>query len=609
MMNYFLYPIAGAVVSDLLNRDATKKNNITNNENIDFTKSKIFLGEGKNSFLRTDNKYLHISTGDPFYIKEENGNRIIYYRDLNSNSYGSFNLNDKTLLPLTSSILQSPAGVRFISLINDFMNSAYIDSDKKKMIKELLDKYMADMQLGISSNAGRKILNFFRIFEKPATIEELEEFYDKSQKDKNYNGNLFSFNYEEKVKYKTLKDDLNKLSDVLFDAFNDAKKAQDDFSLTITKAIKNYKGNTLSKNMLLQASNSVLFQEALYSFYKENGCNLKVALEEFVRNQVKNGLLFYDQQLIQKGNIPNIVGDSNNISLLNDEYIDEQVDRYFKLENVKKTQDTSLMVDEKNGFVVFNDEGRCNCIFDLNNLDKDLENPCYFAAISRMFERMCNINDQLNLNSKTVDQSDRMRGFLSELYEKISSLKEEDGLDKEAISIALLHYVKTLTALDVPSRLDIKQRPAISLSSLVVKKTNGEEYTNYMFDITDPISNTYKTCTILRNGDRIFFKQEPGNIGIQEIDFEKLLQILPSIDDLCKEGVEAPYVGDVWAMRKMIHDLQSIRDKQDELAEEQKSEIYNGFSNVSISEKENLNKNNIANLASIKEQEKMDKSF
>lgn len=606
-LGYFMFPLAGTAVAGVFGQETVKNNVIAGNENVTSTMNKIFLKDGKNAFLRKEDDYLHISTGDLFHIKEINGRKIIYYKDVKSNAYGTLPLDEPSLLPLASSLLQAPTCVTLVSLINGFCNSAYIDSDKKRKLKAILEKYIADTQYSIKAGFGRKVANPFRLFEGGASLEELEDYVEQCKKDPNYNGNWWSWNYEEKVKYKMLKDDINEISETLFEAFKDAKKKQEDFSLEVIKELQqNTKYNKLARDILLQANNSVLFQESLYSYYKNNGCNLGMALEDFVRNQIKNHFLFYSQQCAPKGTTPNIVFDSDNISNLNDDYIEGQVERFFKLGDLKKTQDSTLMIDEKNGFVLFNDEGKGNCIFDLNNLEKDLENPCYFATISRMFEKLFAMNDKLNLSSKTVDESDRMKVFLSELYDKVHSFNKENDLEKETISIALLHYVKILSELEVSSRLDIKQRPTIRVSSLDVKKANGEEYTNYMFDITDPIKNTNKTGTILRKGDRIFFKQEPGSIRMEEITLECLLQVLPPIDDLCKENAEAVYVGDVWPMRKMIDDLQSIQHKKDEIAETKKNEIYNSFSNVSVGEREKRNKNNITNLASLIQQKTID---
>ena len=81
------------------------------------------------------------------------------------------------------------------------------------------------------------------------------------------------------------------------------------------------------------------------------------------------------------------------------------------------------------------------------------------------------------------------------------------------------------------------------------------------FDVYDPKTRQIKMGTIVRKGEKIYYKEDPGLEEFTVISAEDLLKKL-NVESLQGKDIESEYVGDCWQMRKMLYFVQKLRDKE-----------------------------------------------
>ena len=144
---------------------------------------------------------------------------------------------------------------------------------------------------------------------------------------------------------------------------------------------------------------------------------------------------------------------------------------------------------------------------------------------------------------------------------KTKSLKKDEY---EYLPNMLFHWISSLTNQPI-LKTDLDKK--VVTVTFMDGDDNGkvfdeiDGFCNVSFDVYDPKTRQIKMGTIVRKGEKIYYKEDPGLEEFTVISAGDLLKRL-NVESLQGKDIESEYVGDCWQMRKMLYFVQKLRDKE-----------------------------------------------
>ena len=126
----------------------------------------------------------------------------------------------------------------------------------------------------------------------------------------------------------------------------------------------------------------------------------------------------------------------------------------------------------------------------------------------------------------------------------------------------MMHCLKSM-AYQPKKDIDSKDKTIITVSKINGKDDKGD-YTNYMFDLFDPTTKIMKIGMVIKRGDDIFYKEDPGMETVEKITKAELLKKLPLESEL--DSTTSKYTGDLSQIKELIVEIKSLcKDEKDKI--------------------------------------------
>lgn len=497
--------------------------------------------------------------------RKDNGGYNFFYKNYDKNELKMLDSDNENLIPLNGNELMNNESVLiFIKIADSICRTPFIDQEEKDKLLPLINEYIDLIKENPLSKDKNVIRKFFtgrwnRFFEvvNPLSYDELLKAYNEKMK---FSDGTFSTtrHYDELLRFFKAKDKLKQLQDHLFVAFNKILKEKDDFSKVVQEQTRifKYKNNPVIKDIMDNINNNSLLRDMLYKFYKTNGRDFHKAIREYIKFQLKRGVLllnFKEQQKLQEQQMKNKSFIKPDIS---DKELEQQVDRIFNIQETKIYFDELFLVDEENGLLLYNNMDDFNpYIFDIKNLSSDINSDYGYKNLKSFFKKMLNNYNNPTLFSQLPPKTQKIKTFLYQLDKNF-----DIDQNKEFIGLYMMHCLKSMAS--QPEK-DSKDKTIITVS-----KINGEDdkgdYTNYMFDLFDPTTKIMKIGMVIKRGDDIFYKEDPGMETVEKITKAELLKKLPLESEL--DSATSNYIGNLSQMKELIVEIKSLcKDEKDKI--------------------------------------------
>lgn len=288
-----------------------------------------------------------------------------------------------------------------------------------------------------------------------------------------------------------------------------------------------------------------------------------------------------------------------------DEEVNEQVRRYFNFDpNVTrsiKLGGCEIILDKYSKIIEIQNSFNNVYYLDFNQLRNDIDNSCvdnknggvlYYRILLETLQKITN-DSKYMFNSKTAKIMQYIESTVSKIENK--ALKDDEY---EYLPNMLFHWISSLTNRPITQQnVDKKIVTVTFMDSDDKDKTskhtdendeNIDDFQNVAFDIFDPKTEKMKMGTIIRKGEKIYYKEDPGMSDFKVVSAEELMTKL-DIQALQGKDIEKEYTGDCWNMRKMLDFVQKLRDKEQQKQENVNKSIKKTASYISDGVSEDIN--------------------
>ena len=499
--------------------------------------------------------------------RKDNGGYNFFYKNYDKNELKMLDSDNENLIPLNGNELMNNESVLiFIKIADSICRTPFIDQEEKDKLLPLINEYIDLIKENPLSKDKNVIRKFFtgrwnRFFEvmNPLSYDELLKAYNEKMKFSD--GTLSTTrHYDELLRFFKAKDKLKELQDHLFVAFNKILKEKDDFSKVVQEQTRifKYKNNPVIKDIMDNINNNSLLRDMLYKFYKNNGRDFHKAIREYIKFQLKRGVLllnFKEQQKLQEQQMKNKSFIKSDIS---DKELEQQVDRIFNIQETKIYFDELFLVDEENGLLLYNNMDDFNpYIFDIKNLSSDINSDYGYKNLKSFFKKMLNNYNNPTLFEQLPHKTQKIKTFLYQIDKNFDIQK-----NREFIGLYMMHCLKSM-AYQPKKDIDSKDKTIITVSKINGKDDKGD-YTNYMFDLFDPTTKIMKIGMVIKRGDDIFYKEDPGMETVEKITKAELLKKLPLESEL--DSTTSKYTGDLSQIKELIVEIKSLcKDEKDKI--------------------------------------------
>ena len=499
--------------------------------------------------------------------KKNNGSYNFFYKNYEKNELMLLDGNHENLITLDDyGLIDNDKVAIFIKIIDSICRTPFIDEEEKDMLIKLTNEYidiLKENPLSKDSNFIKKIFTgrWNRFFEirNALSYDELLEAYNEKREIKDGTW-VTTRHYDELSRFFNAKNKLKEIQDRLFVAFNNIVKEKDDFSKVVQEQtrIYKYKNNPFIKDIIDNINNNSLLRDMVYKLYKTNGRDFHKAIREYIKLQLKQGVLminFKEQQKLQEVQRKNTSFIKSDVS---DKELEQQVDRIFNIKETKNYFDEIFLVDEENGLLLFNNMDDFNpYIFDIKNINSDINSDYGYKNLKSFFKKMLYNYNNPTLFEKLPPKTQKIKTFLYQIDKNF-----DIDQNREFIGLYMMHCLKSMTS--QPKQ----DKESIGKTIITVSKINGKddkgEYINYMFDMFDPKTKIMKIGMVIKRGDDIFYKEDPGMETVAKITKTQLLQKLPSESGL--DGTKSNYIGDLSQMKELIVGIKSLcKDEKDKI--------------------------------------------
>ena len=502
------------------------------------------------------------------------GDRLVYFGD---DRYNAFDLSQRTFKPLhyEEAINNSKIIAVVLTTITEASKSVFLSDDKRQRLNEAIKHYIDVL---LQQNGGINfITSMIRSFGNDYTYEELEKIYQDYKDNKikktdgflNKVGYFIGSRYKDKNRYIDIAEALDILKEELASSLEEIRINLTNIKDKCVKKIMSvnvFKEKRKSEFLTRVAKSKVLLQR-LYVAYKNSSGNLddalfKVACELYRKNELVKDKSFLSNE--QNKSIRKI--EKKNIAYTSDNEVEEQVKRYFSFDpNVTrfiKTDKRDITIDKCSKMIEIQDNFNGVYYLDFNQLSHDIGNDGGILYYQLLLEALQSKADDYTYTLSNPKYEKVMMYIEDTIMKmKTKSLKKDEY---EYLPNMLFHWISSLTNQPI-LKTDLDKK--VVTVTFMDGDDNGkvfdeiDGFCNVSFDVYDPKTRQIKMGTIVRKGEKIYYKEDPGLEEFTVISAEDLLKKL-NVESLQGKDIESEYVGDCWQMRKMLYFVQRLRDKE-----------------------------------------------
>lgn len=461
----------------------------------------------------------------------------------------------------------------FLSAICGVANSAFVPNDKRDLLLATMKEYV----IALSRQTGD--VNFFskmiRGVTPDYTYEQLDKIYNDYKEGKEHKGFGFSFKKDDiKNRYIDVSSSLDKLVDLLNDCFLEAKN-----NINLIKSVLNEKlkdadilREDKKSELLIRIMKSKKLLQRFYVHYLENGQNFDVALIKLSAELFRDNSLKIDKSVLRRETAKNLEEiEGRYVKNTSVEESEEQARRYLNF-NANTARcisegNNDILIDRYSKIIEINDLYHGTYYLDFNRLEDDIKHEgglLYYKTLLR--EILKNRNDYKYMSNK---KNAKIMQYIVEVLEKIRDKKNLSDDENEYMPNMLFHWISSLMNRPVLERDKNKKIVTVTFMDIENKSKmfddarteNINNFKSISFDIFDPIAEKMKMGTILRKGEKIYYREDPGMDMFETITATELLEKL-NIQSLKGKDIDGEYIGDTWNFRKLISLIETLQEKE-----------------------------------------------
>ena len=497
----------------------------------------------------------------------------LFYGD----DYNVFDLSTRSFKPLHYEEALNNSKVIAVVLANmrEMSESVFLSDDKKQTLRRAIDQYVdALLQCGENINF---ITSLLRTFSSDYTFEELEQIYQdykegKNQKPEDWKDNIGYYlgsRNRDKKRYIAISVAFDALKEALASSFDEIKTNLNRLKgLCIKKLTSmNVFKEKRKSELLTRVSKSKTLLQRLYVAYKNNGHDLDNALSHVACELYRKNELIQDRSFVpneQNKKIRSI--EKKNTAYTSDDEVKEQVKRYFNFDpNVTrfiKTEKCDIKIDKYSKIIEIQDRYNGAYYLDFNQFKDDVchnGGVLYYKMLLSALQNKADDYAYTAANPKYV----KVMQYIEDVVAKIES-NSLTADEYEYMPNMLFHWISSLTNKSILQTDEKKKIVTVTFMDGNDKSKLSDEiddFYNVSFDIYDQETKQMKMGTIIRKGEKIYYKEDPGLAEFRAVSAEELLKKL-NVESLKGKDIETEYIGDTWQMRKMIDFVQKMRDKE-----------------------------------------------
>ena len=514
------------------------------------------------------------------------GDELQYF---SGDQYTSVNLSQRTFKPLhyEEALNDSKMIAVLLTIITEVSKSIFLSDEKKHSLEKAISHYMeASLQHDGSINF---ITGIVRKASNDYTYEELEQIYQdyKANKDqktykeyqdykkaknegfKQWFRYFFGSRHKDKYRFLNIAESLDTLKEELASSIAEIRgnlKHIKDECIKKLGLVNVFKDKRKSE-LLTRVTKSKVLLQRLYMAYKNNGNDLDDALFKVACELYRQHELVQDKSYLsneQNKNIRKI--EKKHIAYTSDNEVKEQVKRYFNFNpNVTrfiKTDKHDITIDKYSKMIEIQDKFNGVYYLDFNQLNNDVGNEGGILYYQLLLEALESQADDYAYTISNPKYEKVMR-YIEDVVTKMKT-KSLTKDEYEYLPNMLFHWISSLTNKPLLTTDTGKKIVTVTFMDGNDRSKTSDEIDNFhnvSFDVYDQKTGQMKMGTIMRRGEKIYYKEDPGQEDFKVVSAEALLT---KLDVKLWQGkdFENKYIGDTWAMRKMISFVQKIRDKE-----------------------------------------------
>ena len=566
--------------------EAERKQQMANLMKEDATKRKIDQVANDNDLdrIKFDENSIPLGIlGDEICL---DGDVLKYY---NEGQYSSFDLSSRIFRPVFYEDAVSNSKINgLLIVIASLSKSAFLSEKTKQNLIETLEEYVESLYVNNGSiNFITSLLRtigggIYREKFGDYTYDELEDAYNdyKSGKIKktgnwldklgNNLGYYLGSRNKDRDRYINISEKFDILKEQLENSFGEIRNNFDSFKNLCLQQVKSVDVflERRKSEFLTRITKSKVLLQRLYNAYKENGNNFDVALSKLAGELYRSNELIKDRELIsneQNKGIKKI--ERRHIEHLTQNEVDEQVTRYFNFipdtTRIIDREERSISIDPRLKIVEIQDQYYGSYYLDFNQLRNDINNSGGIMYYKIMLEKLKSKADSYAFMSNKKNA--KVMQYIEDTIQKIENKSLKDD-EREYIPNMLFHWISSL--MNKPILQKDLQKKIITVTFMDGyddgknrDNFNVNNFQNISFDIYDPKTEKMQMGTIIKKGEKIYYKEDPGFAEFQIISAEELLTKLNFVK-LNANDIEKEYIGDCWQMRKMIDFVKKLIEQE-----------------------------------------------
>ncbi|MBQ7551933.1 MAG: hypothetical protein IJT15_00595 [Rickettsiales bacterium] len=572
------------------------------------------------------------------------GDKLVFFID---DQYNTIDLSQqafKTMYAEETSNNSKMISILMLAMVS-LEHSVFLSDQRKDSLHNAIQRYMdviwkdngsINFLTGIFRAVGNTVAHKWSDY----TYEELEQVYEdyKAGKIEKNNTDGFKDRFFDYVKYffGSRNKEKNRYIDIA-EAFDELRQELVLSVNEIKSNLQHIKNKCVEKlqtmnpfkeprksELFTRITKSKVLLQRLYMEYKNNGQNIDNALLKVANELYRRNELVQDKSLLsnEQNNGIRKIEKRHMQYATSDEEVNEQVRRYFNFDpNVTrsiKLGGCEIILDKYSKIIEIQNSFNNVYYLDFNQLRNDIDNSCvdnknggvlYYRILLETLQKITN-DSKYMFNSKTAKIMQYIESTVSKIENK--ALKDDEY---EYLPNMLFHWISSLTNRPITQQnVDKKIVTVTFMDSDDKDKTskhtdendeNIDDFQNVAFDIFDPKTEKMKMGTIIRKGEKIYYKEDPGMSDFKVVSAEELMTKL-DIQALQGKDIEKEYTGDCWNMRKMLDFVQKLRDKEQQKQENVNKSIKKTASYISDGVSEDINEYSKTRVSTEEGAEKQD---
>ena len=526
-----------------------------------------------------------------------NDNKLTYY---DGNRYSIFDLSNNAYKPITKELINSKAIVLLVDLVACVSQSAFLPKENKDKLLKYLDDYLKALAMStedgnfISSTLRGIIGIFYDVHSHD--YDELNKKYENYKKSKSsgndtstskiknklvkagewLTANLFGLRNAERRRFFSMSEALENIQAELCVCQKNIQEKLSDFKEKCTSELD--KINVLQEprrhDFLLRIVKSKHLLQRLYANYSITN-DFSKAILQLAAEMYRNNELIKDHSMApteMSNQIAKI--EKKKTKLLSKEEVEEQVRRYFDFtpnteRRLDKDTQCDISIDRHSKVVEIGDASYGKYYLDFNRLRDDLSNTGCMIYYKTLLNKLnIKADDPVFMANR---KNAKVIGYIRDVIQKIESKSLTDD-ECEYMPNMLFHWISSLMNKPIFEKDVNKKIVTVTYMDNDNKiKTlddinNLNNFQNVSFDIYNPEDAMIKMGTIIKKGEKIYYREDPGMDKFRPVSATELLTKIdiPALLNQIDGSTNATYVGDCWKLRQLVSMLKMLA-KQEEL--------------------------------------------